>query len=328
MVVLEKHFASAMSHHSIGATANGRPGVYTTPAVSAGNYRARSFLSPSVSTQHSVEIQLFLVSHERMHTTQGRPSYRSAPVAGRQWGTTPHLRGRHPIGLSRNRQSQPDQSQQMSRPVHSLVSRLDISAVSVAVPEDKTTNMKTVDSTPKQFKPRFSGLAVEDWVDHVNELELQCARKHCWTTRQFFYALRYTISGAAMQTWLALERDEDQPDLGSLLPDWFECEANEYRDLLKKRTSFSRLCERTQLAIIYVYFFFRFQRNTPRSEIDNIFYCAQEPSENVEEWGYRLERLATEVLAYGQSISFDGVFVGAVMDIIVGACPFRSLLIR
>ena len=108
-----------------------------------------------------------------------------------------------------------------------------------------------------------------------------------------------------MQTWVALERDEDQPDLGSLLPDWFECEATEYRDLLKKRTSFSRLKERTQLAIVYVYFFFRFQRDTPRSALDNFFYSAQEPSEGVEEWGYRLERLATKVLAYGQSITFD-----------------------
>ena len=85
--------------------------------------------------------------------------------------------------------------------------------------EDKKSNMKTVDSIQKHFKPRFSGLATEDWVDHVNELELQCARKHCWSARQFFYALRSTLMGAAMQTWVALERDEDQPDLGSLLPD-------------------------------------------------------------------------------------------------------------
>ena len=100
MAGLEKHFASTMPHHSIGATANGRTGVYTTPAVSAGNYRARSFLSPAVSMQHSVGMQFNLTSHERMHTTfQGRPSYRSAPVAGRQWGSTPQSRGRQPIGL-------------------------------------------------------------------------------------------------------------------------------------------------------------------------------------------------------------------------------------
>ena len=272
MAGLEKHFASAMPHHSIGATANGKTGVYTTPAVSAGNYRSRSFLSPAVSVQHSVGMQLNLASHERMHTTlQGRPLYRSAPAAGRQWGTTPQLRGRQSIGLTRNRQSQPDQSQQIPRPIHSLVSRLGISAVSVVLPEDRKANMKTVDSTPKHFKLRFSGLAAEDWVDHVNELELQCARKHCWSARQFFYALRSTLSGAAMQTWVALERDEDQPDLGSLLPDWFECEPKEYRDLLKKRTSFSRLSERTQLAIVFVYFFFRFQRDTPRSAMDNFF---------------------------------------------------------
>ena len=39
--------------------------------------------------------------------------------------------------------------------------------------------------------------------------------------------------------------------------------------------------------------------------MDNFFFATQEPSENVEQWGYRLERLATKVLAYGQSISFD-----------------------
>lgn len=54
-----------------------------------------------------------------------------------------------------------------------------------------------------------------------------------------------------------------------------------------------------------MYFFFRFQRDTPRSALDNFFFATQEPSENVEQWGYRLKRLATKVLAYGQSISFD-----------------------
>ena len=93
--------------------------------------------------------------------------------------------------------------------------------------------------------------------------------------------------------------------MGSLIPDWFECEAAEYKDLLKKRTSFSCLAERTQLAIVFVYFFHRFQRDTPRSALDDFFFATQEPSEGVEQWGYRLERLATKVVAFGQSISFD-----------------------
>lgn len=64
--------------------------------------------------------------------------------------------------------------------------------------------------------------------------------------------------------------------------------------------------ERTQLAIVYVYFFFHFQRDTPRSALDNFFFTAQEPSEdNVEQWRYRIERLTTKVLAYGQNLSFD-----------------------
>ena len=53
--------------------------------------------------------------------------------------------------------------------------------------------MKSVDATPKHFKLRFSGMVSVDWVDHVNELELQCVRKHCWSDRQIFYALRSTV---------------------------------------------------------------------------------------------------------------------------------------
>ena len=138
----------------------------------------------------------------------------------------------------RNLRNDTDSAQTMTRPVHSLISRLIISSVSVELPEDRKSNMKAVDANTKIFKLRFSGLATEDWSDHVTEFELQYARKHCWTARQFFYALRATLTGAALQTWVALEREEDQPDLGSFLPDWFECEPQEYRDLLKKRTSF------------------------------------------------------------------------------------------
>ena len=139
--------------------------------------------------------------------------------------------------------------------------------------------MKSVDNTPQVFNRRFRGDSSEDWVEQVNELELQCVRKHRWTPRQFFYTLR---AGAALQTWSALERDEDQPDRTVFLPDWFECEPAEYRDLLKKRALFSRLSERTQVALMFVYFFFRFQRDTPRTTMDNFFYAVQEASESVE----------------------------------------------
>ena len=61
----------------------------------------------------------------------------------------------------------------MSRPVHSLISRLGLSSVSVELSEDRKSNMKTVDANNKTSKLRFFGLATEDWVDSVNELELQ-----------------------------------------------------------------------------------------------------------------------------------------------------------
>ena len=59
------------------------------------------------------------------------------------------------------------------------------------------------------------------------------------------------------------------------------------------------------MTIVYVYFFYRFQRDTPRTALDNFYFSSQESSENVDQWGYRLERLATKVFAFGLSISFD-----------------------
>ena len=68
--------------------------------------------------------------------------------------------------------------------------------------------MKTVNKTPLHT---FSGFVTEDWTDHVNEFELQCARKHYhyWTVRQFFYTLRTTLVGLDSKTWIVLEREPD-----------------------------------------------------------------------------------------------------------------------
>ena len=89
------------------------------------------------------------------------------------------------------------------------MSRLVISAITVDLSADRKTNMKSVNNAiSKEFERRFSGDSSEDWVDHVNELEVRCAKKNGWTARQFFYTLRASLSGAALQTWTSLERDE------------------------------------------------------------------------------------------------------------------------
>ena len=188
MAGLERHFAGPMPHHSIGATANRSVG-YTTPAR---DFRSRSFPSPAVSSQHLVEVHRNIAPHGCSRSTQGRASFRVAPASGKQWGITPRARGSQKFSGSTRGRVQSDLALLVPKPVHSLRSRLSISAVFIEVPDDKSSNMKTVDSIQKKFTLRFSGLASEDWVDHVNELELQCARKHCWSARQFFYVLRST----------------------------------------------------------------------------------------------------------------------------------------
>ena len=181
MAGLQRHFASTMPLDSIGASANARVG-YTT---SARNFRTRSLLSPAVRTQLPVELHN-IASHGYMRTTQGRPSFRAAPLSKRQWGNTPRPRRsvNYP-GQIRSQAVQSDVSQYMPQPVYSLVARLSLSSTLVELPEDQKSSMKTVDANTKTFKLRFSGASTEDWLDHVNELELQCARKHCWTARQF-----------------------------------------------------------------------------------------------------------------------------------------------
>ena len=121
-----------------------------------------------------------------------------------------------------------DISNTVPKPVYSLRSRMAISAVQIEQPSDRKVYMRAVDRTPEMFKRTFSGSASEDWIDHVNSLELKLARKHKWTATQFFYALRLTVTGLALKTWDRLERDEDRPDLAELIPDWFECEPVEY----------------------------------------------------------------------------------------------------
>ena len=133
-----------------------------------------------------------------------------------------------------------------------------ISAVQIERPADKKVDMKSVDRTPEKFKRTFSGAAHEDWIDHINTLELTCAKKNAWTAKQFYYALQLTVTGPALKAWDALDRDEHLPDLGELLSDWFECEPAEYKALIEKQIVFSQLSERSQLAVIIVYFFHRF----------------------------------------------------------------------
>ena len=182
---------------------------------------------------------------------------------------------------------------------------MDISAITVVRLSDKWNNMKSVDLTKEKFKTRFSVSSSEDWMTHVDSLELNRAKKHNWTARQFFYGLKETLMGAALEELVSLEQDLHQPDLVSLIPDWYECENKDLMVIMRNRMTFSGLSERTQLAIVIVYFFRRFQKDTPQTTMDDFLYSAQESSESIETWGDRLDRLVMKLSRFGIQISFE-----------------------
>ena len=75
--------------------------------------------------------------------------------------------------------------------------------------------------------------------------------------------------------------------------------------MLRNQVTFSDLSERTQLAIVIVHFFHRFQKDTPQSVWDDFSYAAQEPTESIEDWGDRLEKLVLKLARFGVQVSFD-----------------------
>ena len=171
------------------------------------------------------------------------------------------------------------------RPCTSLVSRLSTEEKSVVMSRERFTNMKSVDRTATSFKKRFSGLPSEKWIQHLDSLELDRAKKHNWTPKEFYYGLRLTLQGRALNAIRNLEKDLDRPDFSSLIPDWFEPAAAEWRELCHGKAMYSTLSERTKIAILIVYFHLRFQRTSGDSAYSDFIYSAQATNEALEEWG-------------------------------------------
>ena len=75
--------------------------------------------------------------------------------------------------------------------------------------------------------------------------------------------------------------------------------------IVRNRLTFPDLSERTQLAMVIVHFFRQFQKDTSQTVLDDVLYSAQEPSESVEAWGDRLDRMVMKIVRFGLDISFD-----------------------
>ena len=146
-------------------------------------------------------------------------------------------------------------------PYYMLRSRLLLESFKAVKAGAKTYNMKSVDRTAVQFRKRYSGLPGEDWIGHVDTLEIHRANKHQWTARQFYYGLQQTVAGKAMETMQALKEELDCPVLYSILPDWFEAEMEELRAMISNKITFPQLQSRTKVAIVIVWFQEKFQQD-------------------------------------------------------------------
>ena len=149
---MERYFNAPMPRHSIGAVANRNTGVaYTTPAR---NGFHRPFLSPAVGANfvNPLRIKQTVLSRNTvsplrkrqsvlrdLHAPQGRSFVRAVPAAAKQWNGTPSARaaGQQTYNnLLKNQQFPMDSAQNVPRPIHSLVARLAISAVSIDLSAD------------------------------------------------------------------------------------------------------------------------------------------------------------------------------------------------
>ena len=154
---------------------------------------------------------------------------RSAPIS----------RGGHQnFALSRAlRQTKWEQLTDSPDPCNTLKARLSLASF-LAVREDRKSNMKSVDRTAIEFKRRFSGLPGQDWIGHVDMLEIMRANKHQWTAREYYYGLQHTLAGKTWSTVFNLEQGLECSELTMYLPDWFECDMQELRQMIAGRCGY------------------------------------------------------------------------------------------
>ena len=193
-------------------------------------------------------------------------------------------------------------------PCHTLRARLSLASYEAnkvrtqhrKYPDD----MKSVDRTAIQFRMRFHGRPGEDWMGHVDALEIHRANKFQWTPRQFYYGLLQTLRAVALMTANSLEEELVEIDLLVYMPGWFQAEMTELRSIISGETTYPQLEPRTKLAILFSYFEDRFQRDSADQAITNFRFATQFAQESIEEWGMRITRLQKRVEKHGMTVPF------------------------
>ena len=102
-------------------------------------------------------------------------------------------------------------------PCHTLRVRLSLASYEVNTVKAQyrkySDDMKSVDRTGLQFRMRFHGRPGEDWMGHVDALEIHRANKFQWTARQCYYGLLQTLRAVALLTANSLEEELIEIDL-------------------------------------------------------------------------------------------------------------------
>ena len=131
----------------------------------------------------------------------------------------PAGRGRQMYGAQRASSNMVDHSGECPEPTVTLKARMSLESWKTLQlqPKEKHRIDKSVDKTPWEFRRRYSGIAGQDWVRHVDKLEVLRAIKFTWSAKEFYYGLQHTLAGKAREVHGAMEEDLISLDLGGML---------------------------------------------------------------------------------------------------------------
>ena len=181
-------------------TPTGNFAEFPSPAVSDRTFRSGFFRTPKPYISRYPQVR-----SSRYATRPASPVSLSTSSIGTGGGHRSSAVNRN-LNLTENEELFPV-------PCHTLQTRLALSAAEVEATRTKEPDMKTVNKTPSEFKMRFSGKPVEDWIGHVDALETHRALKYSWTAKQFYYGLLHTLTDEAHKTAAAMEDDTEEMEM-------------------------------------------------------------------------------------------------------------------
>ena len=282
-----------------GATAKDAGGFQTPTEKYA------DFSSPAVRSNYE-HARFFGTRHAHdLYDTQVRTARHMRRPASPASSAQPSTSGGGGNGIVARKQNPMETTKGFPVPCFTLLSRLSLASQEAVEARRKPADMKSVDRTVYAYKKRFSALVGEDWIAHVDALETHRANKFQWTARQFYYGLLHTLVGRAERTATAMEDDIEEVNLLDSLPDWFECEMLELRQMVAGKLKFAQLKPRTKVAVLISHFEEKFQKDTADLAEERFRFALQGERETIESWGQRLNWLRRRIEKHGRFVSFD-----------------------